>query len=516
MMSLPGIIIMLVVLSVFPQSLPAGMVTLGVLLAPFLARVVRSATLPVTEELYIAAARVSGLSRRYIIVRHILPRVAGPTIVQASLMAGVALIVQSGLGFLNLVVAAPAPSWGGMVADGFTVIVQQPWLIWPPGVLIATHRARVRDAGRRDRGSDDGKMVRVRTAHAPPPVEPRGRGAAPRPRALPADAGYRSVSSGVVREFRRGVGRRPRGRGRLASTWEQARRSGWSASPGAARRSTGHVDPRPAARSGHDRGGPDHLRRARPGRAAGVGAAADPRQEIALVSQEPMVSLTRSFRVGWQLTRGRAHAPGHARAPRRASGCVELLRSVHLPDPEVVARTLPARAVRRHGAAGRDRSRARRRAEAADRRRADDGARRHGAGRDPRAPARAPAPSGRWPMLLVTHDWGVVADVCDRASSCTPVTSSRAPTSSRSFREPLHPYTEALLASNPHDAPGQTRLPSIPGAVPKPGAVARGCHFQPRCRYSTQTCRERPVPLERPPRPARRRCIHYDQLLEAQ
>lgn len=86
--SMPGIVVVLVVLSVFPQSMAAGMITLGVFAAPGLMRVVRSATLPVREELYIAAAQVSGLSRSYIITRHVLPRISGVVIVQASLLAG--------------------------------------------------------------------------------------------------------------------------------------------------------------------------------------------------------------------------------------------------------------------------------------------------------------------------------------------------------------------------------------------------------------------------------------------
>src|SRR5262249_38093111 len=90
--SLPSIVLILVVLSVFPQSMPAGMATFGLLAAPGLMRVVRSAVLPVREELYIAAARASGLSRAYIISRHVLPRVSGAIIVQASLLAAAALL----------------------------------------------------------------------------------------------------------------------------------------------------------------------------------------------------------------------------------------------------------------------------------------------------------------------------------------------------------------------------------------------------------------------------------------
>jgi len=125
--SIPAVVIIIVVLSVFPQSMLAGMCTLGVLAAPGLMRVVRAATLPVREELYVAAARVTGLSRPYIISRHVLPRIAGAVIVQASLLAAVALLVQTGLAFLTLVVASPAPSWGGMVADGTSNLLIQAW-----------------------------------------------------------------------------------------------------------------------------------------------------------------------------------------------------------------------------------------------------------------------------------------------------------------------------------------------------------------------------------------------------
>jgi peptide/nickel transport system permease protein len=135
-LALPGLIIVLVVVTVFPNNTLAAMATLGVLSAPGLIRIVRSAVLPVREELYVAAARVSGLSRRYIMGRHVLPRIAGPIIVQASLFAAGAILVQVALSYLGLLSAVPAPSWGQMLGDGLQNIVLQPWLIWPPGIVV--------------------------------------------------------------------------------------------------------------------------------------------------------------------------------------------------------------------------------------------------------------------------------------------------------------------------------------------------------------------------------------------
>src|SRR5438067_2028407 len=85
--SIPTIVLVLVVLAVFPGSMTAGMVTFGVLAASALMRVTRAATLAIREELFVVAAQVSGLSRSYIISRHVLPRIAGSITVMASLLA---------------------------------------------------------------------------------------------------------------------------------------------------------------------------------------------------------------------------------------------------------------------------------------------------------------------------------------------------------------------------------------------------------------------------------------------
>src|SRR2546425_2614196 len=83
-------------------------------------------------------------------------------------------------------------------------------------------------------------------------------------------------------------------------------------------------------------------------------------------------------------------------------------------------------------------------------------------------------------VLLVTHDWGVVADLCDRAMVMYAGQAVEQAALEPLFRQPLHPYTEALLFSNPHHAPDAEVLPAIPGSVPKPGTWPRGCHFNPR------------------------------------
>jgi peptide/nickel transport system permease protein len=116
-------------------------------------------------------------------------------------------------------------------------------------------------------------------------------------------------------------------------------------------------------------------------------------------------------------------------------------------------------------------------------------------------------------ILLVTHDWGVVADICDRAVVMYAGQVVERADLLPMFREPLHPYTEALLAANPHNAPEAEMLRSIPGGVPQPGRWPEGCHFHPRCSYAVEACRLRPIPLERPLPERETRCIRYEELL---
>lgn len=104
----------------------AGMVTLGVLSSPTIIRVTRAATRAVREEIFISAAEVIGLGRARIAVRHVLPNIWGPIIVNTAVLGAVILGIQGGLNYINLGVNPPNPSWGSMVSDAQQVIAQQP------------------------------------------------------------------------------------------------------------------------------------------------------------------------------------------------------------------------------------------------------------------------------------------------------------------------------------------------------------------------------------------------------
>ncbi|MEN3283869.1 MAG: peptide/nickel transport system ATP-binding protein [Solirubrobacteraceae bacterium] len=512
MFSVPAIIVIIIVLVVFPKSMLAAMCTLGVLSAPSLMRVVRSATLPVREELYIAAAQVAGLSRGYIVSRHVLPRIAGPAIVQASLFAAVALLVQSGLAFLSLVVVAPAPSWGGMVADGSVALEQQAWLIWPPGmamVLTALAFGLLGDA-LRDTTAEGWSAPRQR--RRPRRRRPAHRRETQHREPRTADSESLLSIAGLTVGFERGHG--------LARVVEDV---SFEIRAGEALGLVGESGCGKTMTANAILGLLPSTARIEAGRIdfAGRDLAALPEKEldhvrgsqIGYISQEPMISLDPAFRIGSQLAEA---VRTHHRVSRRQARAraIELLRDVRLPDPRAVARRYP------HELSG---GMAQRVAIA----RALAGQPRLLIADEPTTALDVTVQAeildllrelqGEQSMaiMLVTHDWGVVADICDRAVVMYAGQVVEEAELVPMFRQPRHPYTEALLASNPSNANEGDKLPAIPGTVPQPGAWPAGCHFHPRCAYATARCVERPIPLELAAPGRLARCIHHEDLAGA-
>jgi peptide/nickel transport system permease protein len=116
-------------------------------------------------------------------------------------------------------------------------------------------------------------------------------------------------------------------------------------------------------------------------------------------------------------------------------------------------------------------------------------------------------------LIIVSHDWGVIADSCDRAVVMyAGQTVEEAPISSL-FAEPRHPYTRALMLSNPHYAhEPRTLLPSISGSVPAVGAWPPGCRFAPRCQFATEACVDGLIDEKLVEADHLVRCIHADDL----
>jgi peptide/nickel transport system permease protein len=135
-MALPGLVVLLAAIAVLGPSMWLAMAIFGVLLSPSFFRLVYTIVRGVRNELYVDAARVSGLSDLRIIARHVLGVVRAPIIIQTAIIASIAIAIQSGIEFLGLG-DKDAPSWGAMLNDAYDQIYDSPLLLAWPSTMIA-------------------------------------------------------------------------------------------------------------------------------------------------------------------------------------------------------------------------------------------------------------------------------------------------------------------------------------------------------------------------------------------
>src|SRR5262250_1850078 len=130
---LAGMVSVSIALAAFlGPSLTNAMIAIGISATPIFIRLTRAQTLQVKVEDYVEAARAVGNSQLRIALRHVLPNVVPPLIVQATLAVAAAIIAEAALSFLGLGQQPPAPSWGSMLNTAKNYIDNAPWMaIWP-------------------------------------------------------------------------------------------------------------------------------------------------------------------------------------------------------------------------------------------------------------------------------------------------------------------------------------------------------------------------------------------------
>jgi peptide/nickel transport system permease protein len=135
-LAFPFILLAIAVIGVLGPSLPTIIVVIGVSSWVVYARVVRAAVLTLREREFVQAAHALGGGDGRVIVRHILPNAFAPWLVVATLDMARVIVIESALSFLGLGVQPPAPTWGGMLADGRVYITTAWWLATFPGLAI--------------------------------------------------------------------------------------------------------------------------------------------------------------------------------------------------------------------------------------------------------------------------------------------------------------------------------------------------------------------------------------------
>lgn len=512
LLALPGTVVLLAVIGVAGTRMPLVMAVLGLLVSSAVYRVLLGVAQSVRQRPYVDAARVNGLGAVRVALRHVLPGMAGALGVQIAQVFALCLLLQAGLAFMGFGPPAPAPSWGGMVAVASQHVYDAPWLMVPTGTVLALTVLSVNELadglGRRygaPSRAASGRVVTPQAAGEQPVPRPRagdlpgaaalpGAGASPGPRQDPsvpggstgfldvrhltlATDGGTPLVTDLSLSLRPGrvlglVGESGCGKTLTASCLLGLLPEGIAAAGGS------------VAWRGRDLAGATEaeLRRIR-GR------------EIALVPQDAAIALDPLFPVGRQLVHPIRRMRGVGRRQARDTAG-ELLRQVGIADAARVLRRYP------HELSGGMAQRVAIALALTGQPRllvADEPT----TGLDVTVQAevlgllRGLVRTNGMAVLLVSHDLGVVADLCDDVAVMYAGQLVETGTAEEVLGGPLHPYGVALLSAIPHVAPGRpvpAHLETIPGGVPAPGRWPRGCRFAARCAHATPPCTD-PVPL---------------------
>jgi ABC-type dipeptide/oligopeptide/nickel transport system permease subunit len=136
MLSFPMILLAICLIAFLGSSLTNVMLAVGVSLSPRFARIARSLTLSVKEQVFIDAAKALGAGSLRICFRHVLPNIFSPLLVTATLYISTAILIESSLSYLGLGVQPPDPTWGSIINEGREVLRINPWISTFAGVMI--------------------------------------------------------------------------------------------------------------------------------------------------------------------------------------------------------------------------------------------------------------------------------------------------------------------------------------------------------------------------------------------
>lgn len=491
-LSFPPLVLALAIAGVLGPGVTNAALALAVVFFPSFARLVRGQTLAVKSETFVEASQALGTPAVWIVVRRVLPNVLPAVIVQASVSLAGALLAESGLSFLGLGAQPPTASWGSMLRDAYDHGLRtHPWSLVVPGLAIALAvlafntvgdalsatlgTASTRQKGRRRAGKLSGLTMVARPATTSPAQLPAG--SAPALLEVEGLCLDLDTDAGPVRAV-----------DNVSFTVGAGEVLGLVGESGSGKTlvslSIMRLFPTPPARivSGEVRFagqdllglGMDGMRRIRGG-------------QIAMVFQDPMSSLNPAIRIGDQIAEAvRLHrSVDRAAAKARA---IELLDKVGIVDPAQRVRSYP------HELSGGMRQRAMIAMALAGEPRlliADEPT----TALDVTIQAqvvdllRELQKEEGLGVIFVTHDLGLVADLCDRVAVMYAGQIVETAPTEQLFARPVHPYAEGLLAATPSvDEVRSGGLATIRGRVPMLGAMPTGCRFHPRCPYAAETC----------------------------
>ena len=136
LLAFPAVLLAIAIVTAFGPGLRNAMLAIAIIYLPRFIRIVRAAILVEKEQTYIEAGQALGMSHRRLLLRHLLPNVMSPVIVQATLGLAEAIIEAAALSFLGLGATPPTPEWGAMLSEGRSYLRLAPWVTFFPGMAI--------------------------------------------------------------------------------------------------------------------------------------------------------------------------------------------------------------------------------------------------------------------------------------------------------------------------------------------------------------------------------------------
>ncbi|MGI8867420.1 MAG: dipeptide/oligopeptide/nickel ABC transporter permease/ATP-binding protein [Mycobacteriales bacterium] len=485
LVAFPGLLLALFLAVVFGVGARGAVLAIGIALMPGFARLTHTLSASVIGSDYVAAARILGVRRRRLLLRHVLPNIAEPLIINATVAVGVSLLSFAGLSFLGFGVQAPDYDWGRMLNEGLSRIYVNPAAALAPGVAVVIAGIAFNlagDAAARSLGERGAIMRRLPAAvrEVVPPrtqavVAPSVSSEVPVLRIESLSVRFATAAGEIAPVADVSFSIAP---GEIVGVVGESG-SGKSLTAAAIADLVPHpgmIDAASIELLGHD------LTRLSPGtRGELLGRA------LAMVFQDPMSALNPALRVGRQLAEVAEVHDGAGRREARERA-VQRLRAVRIPAPQRRARQYP------HEFSGGMRQRAvigmglmldpaliladepttaldltvQRQILALLRRVRDE----HGTA-----------------VLLISHDIAVITELADRVLVMYAGRIVETLPADELRTAARHPYTRALVASVPELTVARDRpLATIAGRPPEPAAMPPGCAFAPRCAFTDHQC----------------------------
>jgi peptide/nickel transport system permease protein len=487
LMAFPYILLALAIVAVLGPGLLNALIAVAVVNIPFFARNIRGVTVGIAHREFIDAARLAGMGNARILLTEVVPNIVPVVVIAMSTTIGWMILETAGLSFLGLGSQPPQADLGSMLGEARAALITAPHTSIVPGVMILLIVMSVNLLGDGIRDALDPRlrsgaltrpMAATRVERAKVPA-PRGDGLL-RIEALETQFHvgpriYRAVNEvslhldageclGLIGES---------GSGKSVTALSVM---GLVASP------PGVITGGAVQLEGQDLiGAPYEVLRSFRGR------------RVAYIFQDPLSTLHPLYRIGDQLVEAiRVHEPvSHAEARRRA---VQLLEDVRIPNPAERARAFP------HELSGGMRQRvgiAMALANDPEIIIADEPT----TALDVTVQAQILAllddlrRARGLAILFITHDFGVVGQLCDRIAVMYGGRIVEAGPTDEVLAGPAHPYTRRLIACVPELGAGRRTLAAIPGLPPAVDDLPKGCAFAPRCEKAQGVCRAGEIAL---------------------